>query len=176
MIRKIISAILALVLLFATSATGEGWDGGREIACAEDLPGCRLLQMVMAGSFDDYDPEDAVLGRVLACVYPMLGALTEADLNHFVGEFGQDADAVRVRWYGALANCLWAYLETEALPEAQLSAAQRVLLLFLEPPGDAQAEVQRAQIREQIDGDVIARIADDVAVPPGFVEWLVTGE
>ena len=77
---------------------------------------------------------------------------------------------------GALANCLWAYLETEALPEAQLSAAQRVLLLFLEPPVDAQAEVQRAQIREQIDGDVIARIADDVAVPPGFVEWLVTGE
>ena len=64
----------------------------------------------------------------------------------------------------------------EALPEAQLSAAQRVLLLFLEPPGDAQAEAQRAQIREQIDGDVIARIADDVAVPPGFVEWLVTGE
>ena len=176
MTRIIISAILALVLLFAVSATGEGWDGGREIACAEDLPGCRLLQMVMAGSFDDYDPEDAVLGRVLACVYPMLGALTEADLDHFVGEFGQDADAVRARWYGALADCLWAYLETEALPEARLSAAQRVLLLFLEPSGDARAEAQRAQIREEINGDVIARIAGDVAVPPDFVEWLVMGE
>ncbi len=117
-----------------------------------------------------------MLGRVLACVYPMLGALTEADLDHFVGEFGQDADAVRARWYGALADCLWAYLETEALPEARLSAAQRVLLLFLEPSGDARAEAQRAQIREEINGDVIARIAGDVAVPPDFVEWLVMGE
>ena len=174
---RALAALLALALSAAAGwAEGEKWSADRPVACGEDLPGCRLLQMVMMGCFDAADPDDAVLERVLACVYPMLGALTEADLDHFVGEFGQDADAVRVRWYGALANCLWAYLETEALPEAQLSAAQRVLLLFLEPPGDAQAEVQQAQIREQIDGDVIARIAGDVAVPPGFVEWLVTGE
>ena len=171
---RALAALLALALSTAAGwAEGAKWSADRPVACGEDLPGCRLLQMVMMGCFDAADPDDAVLERVLACVYPRLAEITEADLAHFAAEFDEDTDAARRRWYDAMANCLRADIEFSGLSVAGLDAARRVLALFLSPAADPDAEEQKEQIRSGMTDAVLDRIAGAVAAPVDFVRYVI---
>ena len=169
--RLLFVALLALAVS-AVPGLGETWDASREIHCAQHRPNCRLLQMVMMGSFDVQDPEDAVLERVLSSARPLLAEIAEEDIRHFSTEFGEDADAVRLRWYGALANCLRAEIGAETNPDD----ARRVLALFLGTSDEAGDEAQRAEIRREMTDRVLSRIADSAGVPAEFVRWLVDGD
>lgn len=179
LLRAALAAIVVLAL--AAPASGEGgayWDAGQEIRCPSRLPGCELLQMVMTGSFDGpdcADPQDAVLRRVLASAYPKLCEITEADIAHFVLEFDEDEAAVRRGCCVAMANCLLAEIRSEALPEARLDPARRVLLLFLDPGSQPDAGAQQAQIRGEMTDAAILRLADGVGAPEWFVRWLIDG-
>lgn len=166
-------ALALALLLLCAPGRGEDWTAEREIHCREHRPGCRLLQMVMMGSFDAALPEDAVTQRVLASAYPRLAAVEEGDIRHFCGEFGEDGDAVRRRYYGALASCLRADIAADALPEAQLDPARRVLLLFLDPSDDPEDAALRAQIRAEMTDPALERIARAIDAPEAFVRWCV---
>ena len=172
MLRALVAA-LALALSVAGWAEGEKWSADRPVACPEGVPGCRLLQMVMMGSFDAADPEDAVLERVLACVYPRLAAVTEQDLAHFAGEFGEDAEAVRLRWYDAMAGCLRAEINFSGLPGSAPDPARRVLMLFLSPGAEPEAEAQKAQIRAEMTDDALGILARAVEAPEAFVRYVI---
>ena len=170
--RRLLALGAALALLMPAGASAlEYWDAGHEIRCAGDRAGCRLLQAVMMGSFDGADPEDAVIRRVLACAYPMLCGITDEDVAHCAGEFGEAEADVRERWYVALANCLRAEIDGQGLPESRLEPARRVLLLFLEDaPGEA---AQREAIRREMTPEALALLAEASGAPEAFVAWLV---
>lgn len=153
----------------------EHWPATREIRCGEGRPGCLLLQTVMMGSFEGYEPGDFVGGRVLSAAYPRLCAITEEDIRHFTAEFGEDESAVRERWYVALGNALWADILSERMPEGGMKPAQRVLLLFLDPGSQPDAADQKAQIRAAMTDEALERIAGAAEAPIEFVRWL-TGE
>ena len=170
--RRFLFLILLVLAASAVPGQGETWDASREIHCAQHRPNCRLLQMVMMGSFDIRDPEDAMLERVLASARPLLAEIAEEDIRHFATEFGEDVDAVRLRWYGALANCLRAEIGAEANPDD----ARRVLALFLETSDEPDPESQRAEIHREMTDGVLSRIADTAGVPVEFVRWLVEGD
>lgn len=163
------TAVLAwlLLALILPTALGEG------ISCREHRPACRLLQTVMQGAFDDYDPDDLVEGRVYSAACDLLRSITDEDIEHYGGEFDVDESAVRGRWYAALANALWAEIRTEATPGGGPDSARRVLLLFLDGSGEADAEAEKAQIRSAMTDEVITRISIAADVPEGFVRWLV---
>ena len=166
-----VGALVALLgLLLPLAALGEEWRADREIHCADHLPGCRLLQMVMMGSFDDDTPRDAVSQRVLASAWPRLREVTEADIDHFVLEFGEEGERVRLRWYAAMANCLRAELQAEIRPEA----AGQVLLLFLDPSVTPNAGAQQVQIREELTEEIIDRLAEALDAPAAFIRWAMT--
>lgn len=169
---RLCAAGLALVAL-ASCARAEYWRESRQVDCPERLPSCRLLQMVMMGSFDGYDPEDGVSGRVLSAAYPQLCEVSEADMAHFTAEFGESKDAVRENWYIALANGLWASLRAEASRSGGPDPAGRVLLLFLDPESQPDAAGQMARIRADMTEAVLARIAGAVDAPEDFVRWLI---
>ena len=171
--RILCCLIVAALLMLPASAAAAVWDGGHEIGCAWNRPNCRLLQMAMTGSFDDYDPEDALTGRVYASVYPMLCKVSEEDVAHCAGEFGEDAGQIRACLYRALRSCLWAYILTEKLPSGRMTAAERVLLLFIDPSSQEDAEAQMAQIRSGMTDEVLQSIAREVGAPAAFVRWLV---
>ena len=177
--RGLIAALLTLAALslgtMPLGARGETWPADRDIHCRDHRPGCRLLQMVMMGSFDDADDTlDAVSRRVLASAWPRLCEVTEEDIIHFAGEFGEDEAMVHGRWYGAMAGCLRADILADSRPEARLDAAQRVLLLFLDPDVSADAGAEQDQIRLELNDEALARLADAVGAPVDFVRWLIT--
>ena len=143
------------------------------ISCAENLPGCRLLQTVMAGSFDIYDPEDTLNGRVLSAVYPQLCAITREDLDHFLQEFPEEEEEVTDRLRLAMANCLWATLVSEPVTDSTTSQVRQILLLFLDPLGQENAEEQMEEIREGMTGELLTLLSDTVGAPQDFIEWLI---
>lgn len=164
--------MLMLVLLVqacVVCGSGEAWDAGREIRCRDQLPGCRLLQMVMMGSFDDLDSENTVSARILASAWRRLADITESDISHFSEEFGVDAQVVRLRWYGVLAECLRA----EFAQVAQHTPERRVLALFLDDDPSPEADAERDEIRREITEAVYERIAAELDAPVGFVRWLI---
>ena len=171
LLRALAAALVLAMPVAAGGAEGEKWSADRPVACPESMPGCRLLQMVMMGSFDAADPEDAVLRRVLACVYPRLAEVTEQDLAHFCDEFGEDAEAVRLRWYQAMAGCLRAEIDVSGLPG--LDPARRVLALFLSPGDEPDAEAQMAQIRAGMTDAALEAIARAVEAPETFVRYVI---
>lgn len=115
--KRILCCIVAAALIMSHApALAAIWDKSHAIDCAEDNPNCRLLQMAMAGSFEAYDPEDALVSRIYASVYPQLCMISENDIAHCAMEFGEDEGAIRVSLYGALRNTLYAYILTEKRP------------------------------------------------------------
>lgn len=166
------AAALALVAL-NTGFAETDWTAAREIRCADHRQNCRLLQTVMMGSYDALSTEDALSVRVFSAVLPMLSAVTEDDFAHFAAEFGEDEQTVLDRYREALANCLWADILLSRAADGQLTAAQRVLLLFLDPESQSDAEAQMAEIRANLTDEVLSRLADATGVPADFVRWLI---
>lgn len=166
--RYVLWLLLLAVLSAFVGAGGEAWDADRAIHCRDHLPGCRLLQMVMTGSFDRLDPEDALSTRVLASAWPRLREITEADIDHFSQEFDEAPKAVRLRWYGALAACLRADIAQAPQPAPE----RRVLALFLDPDGD---EAERSEIRGEMTDAILERIAGSLEAPVEFVRWVIWG-
>ncbi len=173
LLRALAAALTLALCAVPCRAQDDQWSADRSVACPQAVPGCRILQMVMMGSFDAADPEDTVLQRVLACAYPRLAEVTEQDLTHFAGEFGEDTEAVRLRWYDAMARCLRAEIEYGGLPGAGPDAARRVLMLFLSPEGEPDAAAQMAQIRGELTDDALGRIAGAVNAPEDFVRYVI---
>lgn len=165
-----IAAVLALLPMHASAAV---WDRERGIECTQNRPNCRLLQMAMTGSFETFDPQDALLGRVYASVYPQLCAVVEDDIAHFIQEFGEDESVVRDCLYQAMRNCLWANILTEKIPGGRMNAAERVLLLFIDPSSQEDAEVQMEKIRAALTGEALSALAAGVGAPEDFVRWLI---
>jgi len=149
------------------------WDSERELGCGENRNGCLLLQMVMMGSFEDLDAQDALTKRVFAMVYPQLASVPDEDWDHFLEEFHEDGDTVRERYNKALALCLYCYIDSENGSVGSPDDAQRVLLLFLDASGEENAEEEKRVIREQMTDAVLEKIAQAVKAPVPFVRWLI---
>ena len=160
---------LALMLVHCPMALAGDWGAEGQIHCGEDLPGCQMLQMTMMGAFDIPGPWDTVTERVLAAAWPRLQEVTEADLVHFSGEFGEDIDVARAQWYRAMASCLRAFIEQDARQTPQ----RKVLALFLEGAQTAEAQQARAQIRQDMTESVLLSIAGDIDAPEAFVRWVL---
>ncbi|MBR1584409.1 MAG: hypothetical protein IJ662_02585 [Clostridia bacterium] len=171
---KRIACLLCLIALLTApfSALGEDW-ARHDVACKENRLGCRLLQMVMMGSFDAFSEDDWLTLRVLSAAYPQLCAVEEADFIHFMAEFGIDDKTLRARYYAALGNCLWADILTESTASGRLSAAQRVLLLFLNPAGEEDAAYQMAAIRADMTDELLSLLAAESGAPEGYVRFLI---
>lgn len=171
---RMLRVIAALMILTLFPGLAEGyWDASHEIRCREHRLNCRLLQTVLMGSFAAFDPEDAVSGRILSAAFPQLCQITDDDIRHFSEEFSEDEAAVRAHRNEALANCLWADIVSDSAPAGHLSAAQRVLLLFLDPAGQPDAQRQMEVIRAAMTDAVRKRISDATGVPEDFILWLM---
>ena len=149
------------------------WQADGEMACSEDLPGCRLLQMVMSGSFDCIDPSDSVNVRVLAASWPLLRDIKADDFSHFCDEFDVDSKRLELAYRFALANCLWADILLEGGAKERLSDARRVLLLFLDPSDEPDADAQEKAIRAALTDEIVTTIAERAGAPEDFVRWLI---
>lgn len=56
-----------------------------------------------------------------------------------------------------------------------MTTAERVMLLFIDPSSQENAEFQMALIREEMTADVLNTIAESIGAPVGFVEWTISG-
>jgi len=160
---------LALMLVHSPTALAADWSADREIHCGENLPGCQMVQMVMMGMFDVQEPWEAVTERVLAAAWSRLMEVTEEDLVHFSDEFGEDIDTARERWYSAMATCLQAYIHQDVRQTPQ----RKVLALFLDGSETSEAREARKEIRRDMTESVLSSIADDIAAPAAFVQWIL---
>ena len=170
--RWLIVFLLALAALPPWSASANDWEM-HTIHCPNNEWGCRLLQMVMMGSFDGFQPDDALNVRLFSAAYPQLCAVTEDDFSHFLFYFCESENAVRSRYYEALANCLWADILFQGVPRSRMSSEVRVLMLFLDPAGEVEAEAQRREICAAMRADILPQLADAVQAPVDFIQWLI---
>lgn len=174
--HKLIAILLALLVLISAAAAAEQskyWEAEyAPVVCEDNNSGCLVLQMVMMGSFAEFDPNDNLNIRVLSAALPLLCDVTEDDFAHFCKEFGEDSENVKTLYYEALSNCLWADILLNPADGAEESA-RTVLLLFLNPDGTVNSDEQIAFIREALDDDTIAMIADVSGLPEDFVRHLL---
>lgn len=167
--------LLAALLFLTGFACAEYWDASvpQPAVCCDDRPGCQVLQTVMMGGFADFDPEDSLNVRVLSAALPRLTAVTEDDFSHFSVNFAVDIDTVEELYFIALGNCLRSdMIVTPLCDNMDEQNARTVLGLFLDPSGENAAE-QMAAIRGNISEEVIMLLAENAAVPAGFVEYLL---
>lgn len=154
----------------------EVWNADHMIACPEGRSGCMLLQTVMMGSFREFDPGDALTRRICSAIYPQLSAVTQDDLEHFCAEFNEDRQLVRELLYESLSNCLWAYILTEKAPDEKTAAAWHVLLLFLDPSSEPDAETQMESIRNMLTEQTIGQITEAAGADLEFIRSLLIEE
>lgn len=175
--RRLFAAILALTLL-ASCARAEYWSDitERPVVCCDGRTGCQLLQMVMMGTFADLNPHDGLETRVLSAVYPLLLEITEEEFAHFSDEFRVEPEVIRIAYYIALGNCLWADILTAANVEESAATARRILLLFLDPGNEKDARKQILTIRRALTPELIEQIADNAGLPKDFVEYVMTDD
>ena len=143
------------------------------MTCPENRPGCLLLQSVMSGTFDRFDSSDPLCIRVYSAIYPDLCDLSQSDFVHFCEAFGEDPDLVRTRYYQALADCLHAWILSETASENTPEAAEKVLLLFLDPASAEDAEEQMELIQAGLNDGVISLIAAETGAPEDMIRWLM---
>ena len=170
--RRLFIVVLIMTMFLPSAAAANDWET-HSIYCPDNKWGCRLLQMVMMGSFDDFQPDDALNVRLFSAAYPQLCILTEEDFDHFLLEFGEEEDDMRTRYYEALANCLWADILFQGIPRSRMGNEERVLMLFLDPAGEADSEAQCREISARITEDILEQLADAVQAPLAFVQWLI---
>lgn len=156
-LRRLALLLAALLTLpWVALAEDEYWDAyGRPVVCCEDRTGCEVLQMVMMGSFAALQPTDSLTVRVMSAALPALCDVTDADFSHFCEEFSVDEGTVRRLYYVAMANCLWADMLISSDAGGAAGAARRVLLLFLDPDSEENAEEQMEIIRAGMDRELI---------------------
>jgi len=129
--------------------------------------------MVMLGTFDCFDADDGLNGRILSSALQKLSTVSGDDWAHFLDSFGTDEALLRTNYYIALANCLWADILYGATNNARHREITQVLLLFLDPEGHENADEQMASIREAISSELMAEMAETVGVPEDFIEHLI---
>ena len=154
-------------------SAGQVWDKNREVSCAEGSVNCCLLQMIMMGEFDDFHPEDMVNIRVYSAAFSLMRDITQEDLEHFAGEFGEDTETVEQSWYQAMADCLLADITCRHPQESSATDPELVLLLFLKPAQEEEEREEQQKIRERMTDDMAQLLAEAVEVPPAFVKWLI---
>lgn len=173
--KKRIALLLALLLMLCGAACAERayWpDTSAPIVCLENTRGCQILQMIMMGCFDGMDPDDSLSTRVFAAAYPDLCALTQEDFDHFLSQFDEDADFLERCYYIALANCLWAdIIVSDYYGDERY--VRRVLLLFLNPDAEQDADGQMEYIRSNTDENTIMKMAQVVGASEDFIEYLI---
>lgn len=137
--------------------------------------------MVMRGDFASFDAEDVLHQRIYSAVLVKMKAVTEEDLRHYCAEFGRGEDSVREQYDLALSNCLLAEILYKQTCGEEISDAERVLLLFLETPGEnpdtssaETAESEREVIRDRITEETISRIALETGLGEGYVKRLIS--
>lgn len=167
--------LILLALLLISPAQAAYWEDSPDlpVVCREDDSGCQILQMVMRGSFDFFDPADLLSGRVLSAALDSLCVVDDEDFAHFVDMFGVEEAVIRRYYYIALANCLWADIVTGSDP---VSNEEHVLLLFLDPSTEENAQTQMDTIRSRMSDDSIDALAQAVGVPSDFVYYLIYSE
>ena len=172
--KKGLIILLIIEMLFGCPGTAAaGKSDSLEVYCPQNRQGCLLLQMIMEGLFDEFDREDTLSSRVLAAAFPQLEALTEEDFRHYLEESGEEADEVREEYYEALANCLLAELLTEGSESADQERAQKILMLFLYPESQENADYQIRSIRGRMTGELEEQIAAAAGVGKDFVHWII---
>ncbi len=175
--RLLFFSIMMSALLLLPMRTFAGiWNEEHEVRCQENRLNCRILQIVMMGSFDCCSPEDGVSVRVLSAAFPQLCGISEEDIEHLCKEFGAEKEDVLENWHIALANALWADILAEGVPEGGMNPARLILLLFLDPSRESDSEEQMAQIRKGMTDDTFRIISEGAGVPEGFARWLIGGD
>ena len=168
--------LLLLLLLCATvPAAAEYWphDSSHAVVCAQNRPGCLVLQMVMMGCFDYAETPDSLDERVLSAVLPKLCAVEEGEFAHFCEEFSVEADVIQAHYYKALANCLLSDIHLNPNPGGDETLVRRVLRLYLEPESEADSEQQMESIRMEMTDELSERMAKKLSIPKGFVDSLI---
>lgn len=170
--------LLAAALCLAGGARAEYWDAWAErpVVCCENRTGCEVLQMVMMGSFASLDTGDSLTVRVMAAALPALCDVTAADFAHFCDEFDQNEASVRALYYVAVGNCLRADIHSAPDASGASGAARRVLLLFLEPESEPDAQEQMAVIRAGMTRELIDTMAEETGLPADFIAYLTLGD
>ena len=176
-LRRLALLLAALLALpWAALAEDEYWDAyDRPVVCCEDRTGCEVLQMGMMGSFAALQPTDSLAVRVMSAALPALCDVTDADFSHFCEEFSVDEGTVRRLYYVAMANCLWADMRISPDVGGAAGAARRVLLLFLDPDSEENAEEQMEIIRAGMDETLIERMSAETGLPADFIAYLMLG-
>ena len=188
-LRVLIAAVCMVMFLFG-SVSGPAAvcradaDAGADpagIRCEDGNENCLLLQMVMRGDFASFDAEDVLHQRIYSALLVKMKAVTEEDLRHYCAEFGRGEDSVREQYDLALSNCLLAEILYKQTCGEEISDAERVLLLFLEAPGEnpdtssaETAESEREVIRDRITEETISRIASETGLGEGYVKRLIS--
>ena len=176
-IKLRLSALLTLlILLCAAHGLGEYWphDSSHAAECRANRPGCRILQMVMMGCFDYAEAPDSLDERVLSAVLPQLCAIEEEEFGHFCDEFGVEEAPLRTNYYIALANCLLSDIRINPDPGGNATLVRRVLLLFLDPDSETDAQAQKDAIRSEMTDDVLMQMANELSLPQDFVSYLLS--
>ena len=145
--------------------------GGFAPVCTEGRAACCLLQLIMAGELDGFAADDMLNLRIYSALLPQLALIGEGDLTHYAGEFDEAYETVELKWYEAMADCLYADILYRQATETSLDDADLVMLLFLKTP-DADEVREIEEIRERITQETIGVIAEAEQVPPDFVAWL----
>lgn len=176
--KRCLAALLLLVLLCSSSAVAEYWphDSSHAVSCQSNQPGCQILQMVMMGCFDYVKMPDSLDKRVLSAVLPKLRTVDDAAFTHFCEEFSVEKPVILAHYYTALANCLFADIQLNPDPGGEETLVRRVLALFLDPVSTADTQQEMQRIRSEMTDAVVQRMANQLGVPSGFIDYLIHAE
>lgn len=166
--KRIIALLLALLL--AAPALAELSE-----PCREGQIACMMLRLAYQGAFEAFEEDDPLAGRVLASAWPLLADVAEEDLEHFCRECGVDRADAEEAWFEALRASLLACILAGG-QQGRMSDADRVLLLFLDPDDEDDAQAQMEQIRGRMTEETLQRIAQERGAPPAFLRWLMAAE
>ena len=173
--KKICMLAMALAILFALPACAEYWteEAQHTVYCQEGHPGCEVLQMVMMGSFGEFDGSDMLSIRVMSAALAQLSAVSEENMAHFHSYFEVEESVLRENYYRALGNCLLADILLDPGQAGQEEQVRRILRLFLDPDSQWDAQLQMDVIRKQADPALIELMAKAVGLPQEFIAHVI---
>ena len=175
--KRLLCILMAALFLIRPAYAGYWESPPKEhLACTQNRAGCQVLQMVMLGTFDCFDQDDGLNGRILSSALQKLNAVNEDDRAHFIDSFGTDEAVLRTNYYIALANCLWADILYGPTHNARHREITQVLLLFLDPESHENAAEQMEVIRTGISHELMTEMSETVGVPVDFIDHLIFSE
>ncbi len=176
LLLPLLAGILCILMAAAPQSLAEQSSVGDTISCREQKKACEVLQMIMAGQFDEWDPQDSLTVRVFAAACQSLCEVGEADFTHYLEEFGGDEAAVREKYFRTLSHCICAGFLMETAGSKKEEAARKVLLLFMDSSGEESVENEKTQIREQMTEETASSLSDLTGAPLDWVLWLLSEE